>query len=289
MSFNSNNVKSQDCGSDSLLSFLEQALESSADTHQISHKSLPVSFNNPFEDLEMEPLPIRSNSLPSVVSSSPFIPSMKNMNSVSVDDFIGSKRRLRDIFEDVQDHQVPSLHKRRRVDSVDETTARFRPYQEQQWRKQLKKVIEYKLENGHCCVPHSYPEDPVLARWVKRQRYQCKKFNDGDATSTMTHRRIQELESIGFVWHSHAAAWMEKFNELKAFKLRNGHCNVPSHYPENVSLSTWVKCQRRQYKLCVNGGASSMTMKRYQALEALGFVFEGRQQQQQGWSFKNSF
>ncbi|CAJ1932390.1 unnamed protein product [Cylindrotheca closterium] len=160
--------------------------------------------------------------------------------------------------------------------SDDESMARFRPYQEDQWRIQFKKLIEFKLKNGHCGVPHKYPEDRVLARWVKRQRHQYKKLNDNDPTSTMTARRVEDLEAVGFVWHAHAAAWLEKLNDLKAFKERTGHCKVPSHYPEDAQLSTWVKCQRRQYKLYVSQGSSSMTFKRLHALESLGFVFDTR-------------
>ncbi|CAJ1937634.1 unnamed protein product [Cylindrotheca closterium] len=173
------------------------------------------------------------------------------------------------------------VNKRQKLDyqfenDNEESIARFRPYQENQWRIQFKKLIEFKLKNGHCCVPHSFPEDPILARWVKRQRYQYKKLNEKDPSSTMTTRRIEELESVGFVWHSHAAAWMEKLNDLKAFKAQTGHCNVPSHYPENVQLSTWVKCQRRQYKLYISGASSNMTVQRFEALEDLGFVFDIR-------------
>ena len=160
----------------------------------------------------------------------------------------------------------------------DESISRFRPYQEKLWRIQFKKLIEFKLKNGHCCVPHYYKEDLVLARWVKRQRFQYKKLNENDPTSTMTSRRIEELESIGFVWHSHQATWLEKLNELKAFKEENGHCNVPSHFPENVALSTWVKCQRRQYRLYAKAKISNMNTQRYQALKSLGFVFDVRKE-----------
>ncbi|CAJ1950416.1 unnamed protein product [Cylindrotheca closterium] len=196
---------------------------------------------------------------------------------------VASSKRSREGFflSSNHNHQGDPCNKRQRTTSHvqstfgdEESTARFRPYQEKQWRDQFQKLIQYKMRNGHCCVPHSYQEDPVLARWVKRQRYQYKKFNDNNPTSTMTTRRIQDLESIGFIWQSHASAWQEKFNELKAFKQRTGHCNVPSDYPENVGLSTWAKCQRRQYKLYKSGASSSMTIHRLQTLESLGFVFE---------------
>ncbi|CAJ1951438.1 unnamed protein product [Cylindrotheca closterium] len=251
----------------------------------------PLSFENPFDDISMEPLPLRShNQRPSedCLSSStmnPNVPtaeanllceSLIDMLHPLMMDLVGSKRSSEDLVSNI----VQGPCKRQRTSHVqdfpgEESTARFRPYQEKQWQAQFRKLVQFKLVNGHCCVPHSYSSDPILARWVKRQRYQYKKFRDCDPTSTMTTRRIQELESIGFVWHSHASAWQEKVNDLMAFKQRTGHCNVPSHYAENAALSTWVKCQRRQYKLYVSGSTSStMTLERFQLLKSLGFVFD---------------
>ncbi|CAJ1933027.1 unnamed protein product [Cylindrotheca closterium] len=189
----------------------------------------------------------------------------------STDSAIDSKRSLQDFVSFYNDKRSRPMNAV--TADKEESTARFRPYQDKQWRAQFQRLIQYKMKHGHCCVPHSYKEDPMLARWVKRQRYQYKKFKDGNPSSTITTARIQELESIGFVWHSHASAWLEKFNELKAYQQKTGHCNVPSDYPENRALSSWVKCQRRQYKL-FSAGSSSMTIDRLQALESLGFVFE---------------
>jgi hypothetical protein len=116
---------------------------------------------------------------------------------------------------------------------------------------------------------------------VKRQRYQYKLKADGQM-STMTDERITLLENIGFIWDSHAAAWAEKLYELKDFHRERGHCNVPSTYPENPQLATWVKCQRRQYKLLRDGKTSNMTMDRIVELENVGFVWEVRKSWDQG-------
>ncbi len=63
--------------------------------------------------------------------------------------------------------------------------------------------------------------------------------------STMTDERVQLLENIGFIWDSHAAAWAEKLHELKDYAKQRGDCSVPSTYPENPQLATWVKvCYR---------------------------------------------
>lgn len=110
---------------------------------------------------------------------------------------------------------------------------------------------------------------------VKRQRYQYKLRQAGQQ-STLVASRVQVLEDVGFVWDSHAALWEERLNELKDYRRVNGHCNVPSTYPKNKQLSTWVKCQRRQYRLTGKGKSSNLTEERIAALDDLGFVWDGR-------------
>jgi len=152
-----------------------------------------------------------------------------------------------------------SLAKKRRTG--DDTPA-FRPYQETKWSQQYLELVKFKEEYGHCNVPHSYKPALGLAKWIKRQRYQYK-LRSQDKVSTITDARIQALESIGFVWDSHDATWDQRFEELKEFRSRYGHCDVPSNFPSNPQLATWVKCQRRQYRLFFKKNAlSSRTPKR---------------------------
>jgi hypothetical protein len=42
---------------------------------------------------------------------------------------------------------------------------RFRPYQAEQWSEKFQELLDFKQEKGHCCVPHTYQENPALARW----------------------------------------------------------------------------------------------------------------------------
>ena len=138
------------------------------------------------------------------------------------------------------------------------------------WMEKFEELVEYKRDHGHCCVPRTYSENMSLGRWVKRQRHQYKLKNDGKI-STLKNERVTMLEQIGFVWDPHCALWEDRFNELKEYMQKNGHCNVPSNYQENQSLAAWVKCQRRQQKLNVSGEPSNMTEERISALENLGF------------------
>lgn len=151
---------------------------------------------------------------------------------------------------------------------------RFKPFHEEKWSVRYKELLNFHKENGHAAVPHTYPKNPQLARWVKRQRRQYKLRRDG-RPSTMTSDRLDLLNSVGFIWDSHDVNWREKLELLDAFRKEHSHCNVPSNYKDK-KLATWVKCQRRQYKLYWDGKPSAMTPERILELEKAGFEWEIR-------------
>lgn len=252
-------------------------------------------FEQPFNDARLEPTPL--NSIPDDSSQS-----LENLidygltTALIPDDSVSSsstrnddwkpftsttKRYKRDTTSSPSDQQP--LSKRQKVDDAivvndveDETTSRFRPHQDKLWLEQFEQLVAFKNKFGHYCVPITYDDDQMLARWVKRQRYQYKRYQDGKPSAT-NKSRIDLLDSLGFIWDAHAAAWQEKCNELKAYTMQHGHCHIQSHDPQNVKLSTWVKCQRRQYKLLLSGKPSNMTDDRLTALNALGFVWTLRE------------
>jgi hypothetical protein len=82
------------------------------------------------------------------------------------------------------------------------------------------------------------------------------------------------LESVGFKWDSYGATWEDRLRDLTDYHKIHGHCNVPQNYSENVKLATWVKTQRTQYRLHLEGKPSHTTLPRIQALENLGFEWK---------------
>jgi hypothetical protein len=150
---------------------------------------------------------------------------------------------------------------------------------DEKWNLHFQELLQFKSTvMGHCGVPNVYPPNPKLAQWVKRQRYQYKLRVEGkQRSSALTDERRKLLDDAGFIWDSHEATWMERWNELKSFCRAHGHCNVPTNYSAtNRKLSVWVKRQRRQYKLYVQGAFSNMSAERLQKLEYLDFVFYPR-------------
>jgi hypothetical protein len=164
----------------------------------------------------------------------------------------------------------------------------FRESHLEKWNQRFQDLLAFREQTGNCLVSLEYPQNPTLAHWVKRQRGQYKAKIEGKH-STLTIDRELELEKLGFIWDSHRAAWEERLNEIVLFREIHGHCNVPSKYPENPQLAIWVKCQRRQYKLCSEDKRSNITQSRISKLADIGFVWTPRQQRKQprgGVSFK---
>mmetsp|Transcript_1548 Transcript_1548/g.2115 ORF Transcript_1548/g.2115 Transcript_1548/m.2115 type:complete len:326 (+) Transcript_1548:48-1025(+) len=142
-----------------------------------------------------------------------------------------------------------------------------------QWLFNFEKLLKFRQQHKHCHVPCVYDADPSLARWVKRQRYHYYLFMNSKP-SPMKEERIEKLEDIGFIWHAQEALWQERLNELLKFKQKYGHCVVPTNFPENQTLATWVKFQRRQYKLFQQGQPSYMSASRMAVLEKYGFQWK---------------
>lgn len=203
-----------------------------------------------------------------------------NLNPLPSNEPDDSASDLDGIFDDEEAgaENTPGVSRAKLVTptaSIDQAQNRFKPFHEEKWNARLKELIVYRKEHGDCLVPHTYNPNPQLARWVKRQRRQYKLMLEGRA-STMTPERLKILNDIDFVWDSHEAAWQEKLNELNAYRKIHGNCLVPSNYKKNPQLATWVKCQRRQYKLYWEGRPSAMTPDRIVQLEKFGFEWEIR-------------
>ncbi|KAL3916799.1 MAG: hypothetical protein SGILL_005016 [Bacillariaceae sp.] len=70
-----------------------------------------------------------------------------------------------------------------------------------------------------------------------------------------------------------AEIWSEKFEELCIFRRQQGHCHVPHHYTENQGLAQWVKRQRYQYKLRLDGKRSTLSDERVRLLNKISFIW----------------
>lgn len=101
---------------------------------------------------------------------------------------------------------------------------------------------------------------------------------DEDKRTSMTAKKVQALESIGFTWAKRKgdASWMCKYNELQAFVEQFGTCDVPTKYAPNPALGRWVSTQRSEYKIFMQSGGRSrhLTQGKIDMLNSLGFKWE---------------
>ena len=129
---------------------------------------------------------------------------------------------------------------------------------QQKWNKRFIALQAYKRKKGNCDVPARYPPNPQLASWVQTQR---KLYKRGKLSDDCLGR----LERLGFSWDRREDSWEEHFKELKAYKRKNGDCNVPTRYPED--LGKWVDTQRQNYK------RGKLLENRVERLNRLGFTW----------------
>lgn len=229
-------------------------LPTSFDVNSLSHQDQMLSLNLDQQQIMLQ----HQNQLLQLQGS------QQEMKSATQKTFIQETRNKRSRELD-EDSRFASFN-----DDESDAEHRFRPYQAGQWAEKFQELCEFREKSGHCLVPHTFKENLALARWVKRQRYQYKLMLESKS-STMTPDRVKALDEIGFVWDSQGAAWGDRLGELEQFRQQFMHCNVPSNFSDNPRLATWIKCQRRQYKLFVEGKPSNMTPQRIQHLERLGF------------------
>ena len=67
------------------------------------------------------------------------------------------------------------------------------------WENRYEQLVQYRMQNGDCNVPQSYPPDKPFGRWVMKQRCQHSLKLRGEK-SQLTDEREKKLNDIGFSW-----------------------------------------------------------------------------------------
>ena len=118
---------------------------------------------------------------------------------------------------------------------------------------QFQKLKQYKAKEGHSNVLRNYSENKQSAEPVDTNRATNRVFQEGKQ-SKMTEDKKSALVSIGLALEQrYNDNWMHCFQELKQYKAKEEHCNVPRKYSENKQLGTWVSTQRSQYRCSHDG------------------------------------
>mmetsp|Transcript_19641 Transcript_19641/g.34502 ORF Transcript_19641/g.34502 Transcript_19641/m.34502 type:complete len:469 (+) Transcript_19641:111-1517(+) len=160
------------------------------------------------------------------------------------------------------------------------------------WDRMCDALKAYKSIYGDTLVPATYPYNPSLGNWVdnKRQLYRMrleaeeldKNNPEGNKHSSyhrmLTDEKIEQLNSIDFVWNLYDHSWNAQYEECKLYVAEHGNTLVPSEYPKNIQLGQWVLKQRRNYKIAQKGGKkdiseTTLSADRIQKLNDIGFVW----------------
>ena len=108
------------------------------------------------------------------------------------------------------------------------------------WKKEMSKqekrelcyhyAAEYAKKNGNLFIPCNYkvtdPETGALLQvgeWVRRQR---EYYHIG----SLSKDQIEALNKIYMVWDYREAIWMLKYNQIKAYYIKNGNLNFPEGF-----------------------------------------------------------
>jgi hypothetical protein len=156
----------------------------------------------------------------------------------------------------------------------------------------LGNLIAYKAEHGSADVPGSHP---TLGKWVQQMRTLCKKKEAGDKFDPMTEDQYKRLMDAGFVLQARKgpkgprtgaraaaksaaddggasdAAWDTMYSQLKEFKEREGHTNVPA---KQSLLRNWVMKQKKEYERLRSDEPSRLTARQVQMLNDLNMNWE---------------
>ncbi len=128
-----------------------------------------------------------------------------------------------------------------RITELDSMGFSWNP-REESWEAMRKELADYRSHFGDCKVPNKWLDNKELGNWVKVQRTEKRKFDQGLCASTrITKERITALDSMGFSWNPTKESWEAMRKQLADYESHFGDCNVPTNWPDNKGLATWVR------------------------------------------------
>jgi len=135
-------------------------------------------------------------------------------------------------------------------------------YKKTRWSDRYEQLKTFHEKNGHCRVPRNSEEYQALYDWAVQQRGRRRP----EAPSKLSQDQISKLDEISFEWGKRRKSFGERYEELKKFQEKHGHCEPPrKEYP---SLATWVSAQRKL------ANKSQLNQERVDMLDKLGFAWK---------------
>jgi hypothetical protein len=111
-----------------------------------------------------------------------------------------------------------------------------------QWEDGFNHLKRFVKKEGHCLVPAKYKTESgfKLGSWV---------MNNRQNRDQVPEDRRRRLDEIGFVWSQLDQQWEGGYSHLKAFRDKEGHCQVPKKYKteDGYNLGQWLQDQRKKF------------------------------------------
>jgi superfamily II DNA or RNA helicase len=151
--------------------------------------------------------------------------------------------------------QVKSTLTESQLKKLNEINFNWDPLNEK-WESSFQELVNFKKRVGHCLVKAKHVENGIkLGQWIGVQRQN---------KNNLSTDKLERLNQLGFSWDPFAEKWEQGFIQLSAFKLKEGHCRVPSIYIfDGYPLGRWATAQKEK--------KSSLDKERYEKLKKIGF------------------
>lgn len=149
------------------------------------------------------------------------------------------------------------------------------------WDKGYQAAVAYYNEHGNLDVPTIYvtPEGYRLGAWLADRRESGKEKHSDE--------QQKRLDALGMVWVK-PDSWEVRYALAKQYYEEHGDLNMPSQYKaDGIWLSKWINEQRQIY--IGNRGNKKLTEEQIKRLEAIGMVWENRNQMIWSEAWYNQF
>jgi hypothetical protein len=171
-------------------------------------------------------------------------------------------------------------HSNETIHYDDADTFKFDQNRKHTWLDRAQQVVDYRDKYGDTLIPKRFKENPSLGNWVNKQRQHYRRNNEGKTPCSLTEKRIQLLNDIGFCWDatSHQGggskydsyesmylervhikrqdAWWRRLDEIKALVV-DGSLTSLDQIESQSSLGHWINMQRKEYRRWKDGEPSS--------------------------------
>jgi len=167
---------------------------------------------------------------------------------------------VRQSYKSIKEGGTPRNYKLSNADLKRLENAGFEWNLHKTFDEHFKDLMAFKAKFGHCNVPSTHSntnKHSSLGKWCSDIRRSYKAIKEGGTPRhyKLSKADMKRLENAGFECNV-CKTFDERFEDLKAFKVELGHCNVPctrSSNNKHLSLGTWCSDIRRSYKAIQEG------------------------------------